>query len=217
MIHKQEKGITLIALAITIIVLLILAAISISTLTGENGLLVKAETAKRNTEIEETKEQIKLELMGKLGEGKTNYTNQDVIDAVEKVTKKEVEEGAAMVENIDIADLWVKDETKEEEKEKPKYYFTMTNTTDSIDIKCYFTADDAGFQFDSSGKAMCYYDEWINNHIDGISCVPIFGEEYQIINEKKEFIDWIDYHTFISEGSSKTLYVNKLATKIHYD
>lgn len=46
---KKQKGITLIALVITIIVLLILAAISIATLTGENGILTKAETAKRQT------------------------------------------------------------------------------------------------------------------------------------------------------------------------
>ena len=36
-VRKQNAGITLIALVITIIVLLILAGISIATLTGENG------------------------------------------------------------------------------------------------------------------------------------------------------------------------------------
>ena len=35
---KEQKGITLVALVITIIILLILAGISIATLTGENGL-----------------------------------------------------------------------------------------------------------------------------------------------------------------------------------
>ena len=38
---KSIKGITLIALVITIIVLLILAGVAIMTLTGENGLLRK--------------------------------------------------------------------------------------------------------------------------------------------------------------------------------
>ena len=37
--NRQEKGITLIALVITIIVLLILAGISIAILMGENGIL----------------------------------------------------------------------------------------------------------------------------------------------------------------------------------
>ena len=36
---KTNKGITLIALVITIIVLLILAGVTIATLTGDNGIL----------------------------------------------------------------------------------------------------------------------------------------------------------------------------------
>ena len=47
---KRNKGITLIALVITIIVLLILAAVSIATLTGENGILTRASDAKEKTE-----------------------------------------------------------------------------------------------------------------------------------------------------------------------
>ena len=53
-IKKSTKGITLIALVITIIVLLILAAVSIAILTGENGILTRANEAK--TETEEVKE-----------------------------------------------------------------------------------------------------------------------------------------------------------------
>ena len=41
---KTKKGITLIALAITIIILIILAAIAISLVSGENGLFDKAKT-----------------------------------------------------------------------------------------------------------------------------------------------------------------------------
>lgn len=56
----KNKGITLIALVITIIVLLILAGVTIVTLTGENGLLGKASTAKEQTTIAEYKERIDL-------------------------------------------------------------------------------------------------------------------------------------------------------------
>ena len=45
-LKKQAKGITLIALVITIIVLLILAGVTIATLTGENGILTRANEAK---------------------------------------------------------------------------------------------------------------------------------------------------------------------------
>ena len=40
------KGITLIALVVTIVVLLILAGVSISMLTGENGIIIQAQNAK---------------------------------------------------------------------------------------------------------------------------------------------------------------------------
>ena len=55
--HKKE-GITLIALVITIIVLLILAGVSIATLTGDNGILSKATKAKDETIIAQEKELI---------------------------------------------------------------------------------------------------------------------------------------------------------------
>ena len=48
--QKQTKGITLIALVITIIVLLILAGVSIAMLTGENGILTQAQNANNKTE-----------------------------------------------------------------------------------------------------------------------------------------------------------------------
>ena len=47
---KENKGITLIALVITIIVLLILAGVSIAMLTGENGILTQAQRAANETE-----------------------------------------------------------------------------------------------------------------------------------------------------------------------
>ena len=55
---RKNKGITLIALVITIIVLLILAGVSIAMLTGNNGILTQAQRAKNETEkasIEEEK------------------------------------------------------------------------------------------------------------------------------------------------------------------
>ncbi len=56
----STAGITLIALVITIIILLILAGISIVTLTGENGLLTKSRQAKDETIVEQEKEQVEL-------------------------------------------------------------------------------------------------------------------------------------------------------------
>ena len=57
---KKQRGITLIALVITIIVLLILAGVSIATLTGQNGILTQAQNAKIETEKAGEKEAISL-------------------------------------------------------------------------------------------------------------------------------------------------------------
>ena len=62
---KKNNGITLIALVITIIVLLILAGVSISMLTGDNGILMKAQRAKDVTQISSEKEALQLTMINK--------------------------------------------------------------------------------------------------------------------------------------------------------
>ena len=57
---REQKGITLIALVITIIVLLILAGVSIAMLTGENGILTKATQSTKETAKGEAVEAVKL-------------------------------------------------------------------------------------------------------------------------------------------------------------
>ena len=66
--NMRNKGITLIALVITIIVLLILAGVSIATLTGENGILTRAQDSKTQTGIAEEKEAINLAYSGAVAE-----------------------------------------------------------------------------------------------------------------------------------------------------
>ena len=52
----KKEGITLIALVITILILLILAGMTITAITGKNGLLSSSLKAKEETEIEGEKE-----------------------------------------------------------------------------------------------------------------------------------------------------------------
>ena len=59
---KNNKGITLIALVVTIIVLLILAGVSIAMLTGNNGILTQGKNAKTDTANAEAVERINMEL-----------------------------------------------------------------------------------------------------------------------------------------------------------
>ena len=64
--QRENKGITLVALVITIIILLILAGISISALIGENGILRQVTISKEKTEIAQEKEAIQLAYMSAL-------------------------------------------------------------------------------------------------------------------------------------------------------
>ena len=57
---SREKGITLVALIVTIIVLLILAGVSIAMLTGNNGILTQAQKASEETEVASEKEAVSL-------------------------------------------------------------------------------------------------------------------------------------------------------------
>ena len=54
---KANKGITMVALVVTIIVLIILAGISINMLVGDNGIITLAQKAKENTELAKIEEE----------------------------------------------------------------------------------------------------------------------------------------------------------------
>ncbi|MEI3356245.1 MAG: type II secretion system protein [Clostridia bacterium] len=82
-IVKKQTGITLIALVITIIVLLILAGVSIATLTGNNGILTQANQAKENNNSAAVKEKVEVEALGSMD--KSGKFNESTFE--ENVTK----------------------------------------------------------------------------------------------------------------------------------
>ena len=65
---EENRAITIIALVITIIVLLILAGVSIVTLTGDSGIIAKANEAELSTELAGYKEQLELYKVNKYNE-----------------------------------------------------------------------------------------------------------------------------------------------------
>lgn len=97
---KQKNGITLIALVITIIVLLILAGITIATLTGQNGILTKANDAKNETESKSLKEEIELAVGSKYITDKVNGSGnlEEELKNIKDATVTKVEEGIYNVE-----------------------------------------------------------------------------------------------------------------------
>ena len=80
--NEGEKGITLIALVLTIIVLIILAGVSIAMLTGENGILTQAKKAKEETEKAQINEEIALD-------NYEQYINTNIGVTLETITGEE--------------------------------------------------------------------------------------------------------------------------------
>ena len=74
---KNNKGITLIALVVTIIVLLILAGVSIAMLSGENGILGNAKKARAQSAIGDAKDAIGL----KINELQSEFYNKKYVDS----------------------------------------------------------------------------------------------------------------------------------------
>ena len=94
---ENKNGITLIALAVTIIVILILAGVTIATLTSENGIVNQATSAKEKNNLEKIEEDFKLEysnlILEKQLEGKVEEIKLD------KLVEKLREKGYSIVEN----------------------------------------------------------------------------------------------------------------------
>ena len=100
---KKNGGITLIALVVTIIVLIILAGVSISMLTGQNGILTRAAEAKEKTEIAQRDEQAQLADLESLIEN----GGESVYDTTSGVNKPALTEGMIPVKWNTSKAKWV--------------------------------------------------------------------------------------------------------------
>ena len=166
---KGRNGITLIALVITIIVLLILAGVTIASITGENGILSKATSARDNNAKASAEERVKTEVLGSYGrDGKlslddlnNNLKNVDGLKYNEKkiADDNKIESLPATV-NVDGYDVVI---TEQGNVEKPKTLedaktddmLTKTNDTPiTVDNKIvkipagFKVADDSGNTID---------------------------------------------------------------------
>ena len=85
---KNQKGVTLVALVVTIIVLIILAGISINLILGDNGIITIAKRAKENTELAKVEEEKQLnELYTQLEAEGGNSSGGSNDNAIEKLTE----------------------------------------------------------------------------------------------------------------------------------
>ena len=94
---KRQKGITLIALVVTIVVLLILAGITISLVFGSNGVIQKAQDSKEQTKIGEMREKLEMAKVPVYADGNGSYKVQDYWGRIES-------EGLIADKTVDIID-----------------------------------------------------------------------------------------------------------------
>ena len=87
---KNQRGITLVSLVITIIVLIILAGISINIVLGENGIITRAQQAKENIVLAQEEEARQLNTLysqlNYIGDSNGNTGDVDS-EAVQKLTE----------------------------------------------------------------------------------------------------------------------------------
>lgn len=116
--QKNSKGITLIALVITIIALLILAGVTIATLTGDNGILTQAGNAKEQTEKADIIERAKIEIVGVQSENNGELPKEDL----DRILKSYDKDGTIRIDDegnryivtsknykILVSDIWSKE------------------------------------------------------------------------------------------------------------
>lgn len=193
---NEIAGITLIALVITIIVLLILAAVSISTLTGENGILTKASDAKNDTQKEGAKEKVQMEVLASYGtdakididllnknlskiEGLTY--NGSPISINNKITKEALESNEGVIVNVDDYDVII------DEKGNVFVKDEKGETETPPEEKAIVSARDIANSKDKSK----YYGAYVNGYEcnETISWKILYADENNIYLIASDFID----------------------------
>ncbi len=149
---KNNKGITLIALVVTIIVLLILAGVSIAMLTGDNGILKRSQEAAYSNDVGNAKDEIAM----KASEAVTNW------NAVKYGNLTSVEITDA--EKADI-DVYIKNQlSKIEATVESNYNVTVTitePTTEAPNGKIEIVSNkEASFKTSTTWKAGGNFSAW---------------------------------------------------------
>ena len=163
---KKQRGITLIALVITIIVLLILAGVTIAAISGDNGILKKAVEAKEKTEQAQKEEEKTLSNMENIL-GIYNFKN---INAADTNPEGAVPENSIVLEDDANNGIVIKDKNNNEwvwvEVLKTTVFSGLTiDTTKELteanytDIKSKLIAYAATYREGKAGQGLKWTDE----------------------------------------------------------
>ena len=152
-VRKKQRGITLIALVVTIIVLLIMAGVSVSMLTGQNGILTNAAKAKENTEAASDLEFLQTKAYEAVTnyyvKGQTGSENEYILEELGKVSGVETSVSQGTVKyngkTYDISEIIGNtSEQKAIEKEEGLKQVTAATATDAADKEILSSKDSDG-------------------------------------------------------------------------
>lgn len=167
----KNKGVTLIALAVTIVVMLILAGVTISVLNGENGIVKQAQKAKEESKIKELKEKVRIDIAGKRVENingelrvsvlkeildkyfdnvpvKTQITSETELKAKEEYGKYEMK-----ISDIDVGEITYETsytifkDVNGEQVPIPEGYIVSENSDENIVNKGLVVSDSRGNEY----------------------------------------------------------------------
>lgn len=207
---KSDKGITILALVVTIIVLLILAGITLATLTGENGILTKAKTAKEEYKKAQYEEAINFaKLQAHTEQGKYKIDAEAFLKRVREILQKnELFKDARKPE--ENAEAWRIENKIDGDDNKWKltiitaedwdYYVTEENTK-------YIGIEEEIKTVIDKDIAFSYDDRWTQGPIIVTieKVKPKEHEEYQIEYSYDE-MTWQDYTTPIEIYKNQYIY-----------
>ena len=174
---KTAKGITLISLVITIIILLILAAVAIGTLTGENGLIKRAQNAKNNTLDAQNLENATIADLEKLIEtAQITGIDTTVTDPIMAMP-----EGATIIEGEASKGIVIKD-TNENEwiwVEVPKTIYTnstyLTGATTPTSNTDYTNIEKIMQNYAKDYRGTGFKDEWKSEEQHGFASAEAYN------------------------------------------
>lgn len=196
--QKMSKGITLISLVVTVIVLLILAGVSISMLSGDNGLLKKAGQARDDTIIGEEREQVELAYISaavkKLGDDVTYQDLQDELDTSVGTNKTKVTKNANNTLNVLFKDTehnYNVNDGKVAKVEDGSSDDSEDTSTDLAKLQEYFSKGPSEFWNMSTNT----YQDVENVDVDSSKIHDIYQGDFLITEYKNKFYK-VDYSTF---------------------
>ena len=162
---KEMKGITLVALVVTIVVLLILAGVSINSVLGENGIIIKAKEAAEKTVAAQEREMIE-----------RNLLEQELENSLATPTPKpqptdgvKIPAGFYYVGGTKTSGIVISDNVNDKDKYKNKavvgtdllgnQYVWIPCTTDSTSSKLQYARTEWGVEEDGDDNSRAIKDE----------------------------------------------------------